>query len=358
MKNNNYALIMAGGVGSRFWPVSRESFPKQFHDLLGSGRSLLQSTFDRLEKIVPTQNIYILTNEKYQDLTLHQLDKIGKDQLILEPAMRNTAPCLLLAGLKIEKQNPHANIIVAPSDHWIEDEDAFVENVKTAWENCDHERLMTLGIPPTFPNTGYGYIEFKEEQGKNAFEVMRFTEKPDYTTAKKFYESKNYLWNSGMFLWKASAILNAFKLYAYKMFELFNAGYDLLNTTNEQSFLAENYPKAEDISIDFAIMENTKKIGVVKAGFDWNDLGTWGSLYDQLPKNDEENVIIHADVLAENATGNMIHSKAGKKVVIDGLQDFVVVDGDDVLLIAPRSREQTIKQKRSSAIDEYGERMK
>ena len=169
MKNNNYALIMAGGVGSRFWPVSRESFPKQFHDLLGSGKSLLQSTFDRLEKIVPAQNIYVLTNEMYQNLVLDQLHKIGKNQLILEPAMRNTAPCLLLAGLKIQKQNPDAKIIVAPSDHWIEDENAFVKNVKTAWENCDDERLMTMGIPPTFPNTGYGYIEFREEQDSKCF---------------------------------------------------------------------------------------------------------------------------------------------------------------------------------------------
>ena len=358
MKNNNYALIMAGGVGSRFWPVSRESFPKQFHDLLGSGKSLLQSTFDRLEKIVPAQNIYILTNEMYQNLVLDQLNKIGKDQLILEPAMRNTAPCLLLAGLKIHKQNPDAKIIVAPSDHWIEDEDAFVENVKTAWQNCDDERLMTMGIPPTFPNTGYGYIEFREEQNSNAFEVIRFTEKPDYETAKKFYESGNYLWNSGMFLWKASAIVKAFELYAHEMFKLFNDGYDQLNTTDEKKFLAENYPKSENISIDFAIMENAKKIGVVKAEFDWNDLGTWGSLYDQLPKNDQENVVIHTDLSAEDSSGNMIRSKAGKKVVIDGLENFIVVDSDDVLMIAPRSKEQTIKQKRNKAIENYGEKMK
>jgi mannose-1-phosphate guanylyltransferase len=358
MKNNNYALIMAGGVGSRFWPVSRESFPKQFHDLLGSGKSLLQSTFDRLEKIVPAKNIYILTNEMYQNLVLDQLNKIGKDQLILEPAMRNTAPCLLLAGLKIHKQNPNAKIIVAPSDHWIEDENTFVNNVKTAWQNCDDEKLMTMGIPPTFPNTGYGYIEFREEQNSKAFEVKRFTEKPDYETAKKFYESGNYLWNSGMFLWKASAIVKAFELHAHTMFKLFNAGYDQLNTAAEKKFLAENYPKSENISIDFAIMENAKKIGVVKAGFDWNDLGTWGSLYDQLPKNDQQNVVIHSDLSAEDSSGNMIRSKAGKKVVIDGLQDFIVVDSDDVLMIAPRSKEQTIKQKRNKAIENYGEKMK
>ena len=349
---------MAGGVGSRFWPVSRESFPKQFHDLLGSGKSLLQSTFDRLEKIVPAQNIYILTNDMYQKLVLDQLNKISKDQLILEPAMRNTAPCLLLAGLKIHKQNPDAKIIVAPSDHWIEDEDTFVENVKTAWENCDDERLMTMGIPPTFPNTGYGYIEFRDKPNSHAFEVKRFTEKPDYETAKKFYESGNYLWNSGMFLWKATAIVKAFELHAHTMFKLFYTGYDQLNTADEKKFLAEKYPKSENISIDFAIMENAKQIGVVKAEFDWNDLGTWGSLYDQLPKNDQDNVVIHTDLSAEDSRGNMIRSKAGKKVVIDGLHDFIVVDSDDVLMIAPRSKEQSIKQKRNNAIKNYGEKMK
>jgi mannose-1-phosphate guanylyltransferase len=326
--------------------------------LLGSGKSLLQSTFDRLEKIVPAQNIYILTNDMYQKLVLDQLNKISKYQLILEPAMRNTAPCLLLAGLKIHKQNPDAKIIVAPSDHWIEDEDTFVENVKTAWENCDDERLMTMGIPPTFPNTGYGYIEFRDKTNSHAFEVKRFTEKPDYETAKKFYESGNYLWNSGMFLWKASAIVKAFELHAHTMFKLFYTGYDQLNTADEKKFLAENYPKSENISIDFAIMENAKQIGVVKAEFDWNDLGTWGSLYDQLPKNDQGNVVIHTDLSAEDSRGNMIRSKAGKKVVIDGLHDFIVVDSDDVLMIAPRSKEQSIKQKRNNAIKNYGEKMK
>lgn len=358
MENNKYALIMAGGVGSRFWPVSRESFPKQFHDLLGCGESLLQTTFNRLKKIVPVQNIYILTNENYQGLVLDQLDEIGKDQLILEPAMRNTAPCLLLAGLKIYKQNPDAKIIVAPSDHWIDDEDTFVKNVKTAWSNCDDERLMTMGVPPTFPNTGYGYIEFDNKADSETLEVIRFTEKPDYQNAKKFYKSGNYLWNSGMFLWKATAILKAFKLHVPDMYHLFYSGLDQLNTDKEKTFLAENYPLSDNISIDFAVMENADKIGVVKAEFDWNDLGTWGSLYDQLPKNKQDNVVVHAKVLSEDSSGNIIKSDHDKKVVIDGLKDFIVVDSDDVLMIAPRSKEQSIKQKRKETIEKYGEKMK
>jgi len=358
MENNKYALIMAGGVGSRFWPVSRESFPKQFHDLLGCGESLLQTTFNRLKKIVPVQNIYILTNENYQGLVLDQLDEIGKDQLILEPAMRNTAPCLLLAGLKIYKQNPDAKIIVAPSDHWIDDEDTFVKNVKTAWSNCDDERLMTMGVPPTFPNTGYGYIEFDNKADSETLEVIRFTEKPDYQNAKKFYKSGNYLWNSGMFLWKATAILKAFKLHVPDMYHLFYSGLDQLNTDKEKTFLAENYPLSDNISIDFAVMENADKIGVVKAEFDWNDLGTWGSLYDQLPKNKQDNVVVHAKVLSEDSSGNIIKSDHDKKVVIDGLKDFIVVDSDDVLMIAPRSKEQSIKQKREETIEKYGEKMK
>lgn len=348
---------MAGGVGSRFWPVSRESFPKQFHDLLGSGRSLLQSTFDRLEKIVPAENIYILTNDKYEDLVLEQLTKVGKEQLILEPAMRNTAPCLLLAGLKVHKRDPEANIIVAPSDHWIENEAAFINNVETAWEHCDDERLMTIGIAPTFPNTGYGYIEFEQENASTQ-KVIRFTEKPDYATAKEFYHSGRYLWNSGMFLWKAKAIVNAFDKYAHGMYALFHAGYGILNTDKEKEFLKEEYPKAENISIDFAIMENARQIGVVRSDFEWNDLGTWGSLYDQLPKDEQQNAVVNAEGLIEDANGNIIRTTSGKKVVIDGIKDNIIVESDDVLLILPRSKEQDIKQMRNSAIEKFGPGMK
>ncbi len=348
---------MAGGVGSRFWPVSRESLPKQFHDLLGRGRSLLQSTYDRLEKIVPAKNIYILTNERYEELVLEQLTKVNRDQLILEPAMRNTAPCLLLAGLKIHKMDPEAKMIVAPSDHWIQNEEAFIENVETAWEYCDDERLMTIGIAPTFPNTGYGYIEF-EDADASFQKVVRFTEKPDHTTAKEFYESGRYLWNSGMFLWKAKAILDAFKKYADEMYALFNRGHEMLNTDNEKDFLLEEYPKAENISIDFAILENARKIGVVRSDFNWNDLGTWGSLYDQLPKDDHHNALVNTEALLEDANGNIIRTTSGKKVVIDGIKDHIIVESEDVLLIMPRSKEQDIKQMRNSAIDRFGTGMK
>ena len=346
MNNKNYyAILMAGGVGSRFWPVSMSKFPKQFHDMLGTGDTLIQKTFARLSNLIPKENIFILTNEAYNDLVLEQLPEVSQRQVVLEPAMRNTAPCILYASLKIQKENPDAVMIVAPSDHWIEDEQSFTNNVKEAFDYCsDNDALMTLGIQPTFPNTGYGYIEFDKNSSEQIKEVNQFREKPDYETAKEFIAQGNFLWNAGIFMWSAKSVVAAFKNFQPSLYALFEKGIAAYNTPEEYQFIKENYPKAEDVSVDYAIMESAKNVYVSKATFDWNDLGTWGSLYDKLDKNSDANATVNAKLLAEDATGNMIRTATDKLVVIDGLKDYIVVDKEDVLMIYPKSKEQDIKQ--------------
>lgn len=357
MQNKNYyAILMAGGVGSRFWPVSTESFPKQFHDMLGTGDTLLQKTFQRLNKLIPTENILILTNEKYNDLVLQQLQQVKQRQVVLEPAMRNTAPCILYASLKIQKENPDAVMIVAPSDHWIEDEDAFSQNVQQAFQFCEqNDALMTLGIKPTFPNTGYGYIECGNASAENISEVIQFREKPDYETAKQFLSQGNFLWNAGIFMWSATSVINAFKNNQPELFEHFNKGIETYNTATEAEFIEENYAKAENISVDYAIMESSKNVYVIPATFDWNDLGTWGSLYDKLDKDNANNAVVNAKTLVEDASGNMIRTAKEKVVVVDGLNDYIIVDKDEVLLIFPKTKEQDIKNVLQKVKDQFGE---
>ena len=347
---------MAGGVGSRFWPVSTESFPKQFHDMLGTGDTLLQKTFQRLNKLIPTENIFILTNEKYNDLVLQQLPEVKQKQVVLEPAMRNTAPCILYASLKIQKLNPDAVMIVAPSDHWIEDETAFTQNVQQAFQFCEqNDALMTLGIKPTFPNTGYGYIECGNASEENISEVIQFREKPDYNTAKQFLAQGNFLWNAGIFMWSASSVINAFKNNQPELFQHFNKGMALYNTDAEAKFIEENYAKAENISVDYAIMESSKNVYVIPATFDWNDLGTWGSLYDKLDKDQNQNAVVNAKTLVEDASGNMIRTAKEKVVVVDGLNDYIIVDKDEVLLIFPKTKEQDIKKVLQNVKNTFGE---
>lgn len=355
MKKNYYAILMAGGVGSRFWPVSTEDFPKQFHDMLGTGDTLIQKTFHRLANLIPKENIYILTNERYNNLVLEQLPEVSQEQVVLEPAMRNTAPCILYASLKIQKENPDAVMIVAPSDHWIEDEQTFSSNVKQAFEFCaKNDALMTLGIQPTFPNTGYGYIEFDKTSTETIKPVNQFREKPDYQTAKQFIEQGNFLWNAGIFIWSVKSVIQAFKNNQPDLYALFQAGISIYNTEAESAFIEENYPKAENISVDYAIMEKSNNVYVITAGFDWNDLGTWGSLYDKLEKNDNNNAVVNARTLVNNASGNMIRTKTNKIVVVDGLQDYIIVDKEEVLLIFPKSKEQDIKKTLQQVKDKFG----
>ena len=335
---------MAGGIGSRFWPVSTREFPKQFHDMLGSGETLIQKTFSRLSQIIPKENILILTHESYNDLILEQLPMVKQEQIVLEPAMRNTAPCILYASLKIKKLNPNAVMVVAPSDHWIEDEMQFVANLQRSFDLCEREEsLMTLGILPTAPNTGYGYIEFDKLDSRSIKKVVQFREKPDSKTARRFIQSRNYLWNAGIFIWSVRSILKAFEEFQPEMFALFMEGYEVYNSEKESAFIQENYPKADNISIDYAIMENAKNVYVLPATFDWNDLGTWGSLHEKLPKDDNNNAVVNAIVLLQNASNNIIRTAIGKQVIVDGLDDYIIVDKDSVLLIYPKSKEQEIK---------------
>ncbi len=359
MKNKNYyAILMAGGVGSRFWPVSTEEFPKQFHDMLGTGDTLIQKTFNRLADLIPKENIFILTNERYNDLVFEQIPEVTKRQVVLEPAMRNTAPCILYASLKIQKENPDAVMIVAPSDHWIEDEKAFSKNVQKAFDFCaENNALMTLGITPTFPNTGYGYIEFDKTSEKVIKSVNQFREKPDYETAKTFINQGNFLWNAGIFMWSVKSVVQAFKDNQPILYALFETGIDSYNTDFEDDFIRDNYGKSENISVDYAIMEKSKNVFVIAAEFDWNDLGTWGSLYDKLDKDHSGNAVVNSRTLTEDASGNMIRTKNDKVVVIDGLQDYIVVDKDEVLLIYPKSKEQDIKKVLQKVKTTYGDHL-
>jgi len=353
-----YAVIMAGGVGSRFWPLSTSKYPKQFHDMLGSGETLLQSTFKRLTNVVPLENILILSNDAYNDIIKEQLPNIKQEQIILEPAMRNTAPCILLAAMKIHKKNPNAVMMVAPSDHYIINKDNFVSDINLAFQAAlKNDILITLGIKPTFPNTGYGYIKYENTEDKELFKVEKFTEKPTLRKAKQFLEEGNYVWNAGIFVWKASFIIDSFKEHLLEMHELFDAGVSSLNTKEEDAFVNEIYPASQNISIDYAIMEKSESVYVIPASFKWSDLGTWGSLYEELAKDDHNNAVVKARLMKSDSKGNMIYTHKSKVVIIDGLEDYIVVDNEDVLMIVPRAKEQEIKEIRNSVMEKFDENL-
>lgn len=348
---------MAGGVGSRFWPVSTTEYPKQFHDMLGAGVSLLQKTFGRLSRFIPAENILILTNERYTELVMEQLPDINPSQVVAEPAMRNTAPCILYAAMKIRKLNPDALMVVAPSDHWIEDEKAFEADVLQCFEMCSKSPVLcTLGIAPSFPNTGFGYIEFdrSEKDQPGLKKVQQFREKPDYETAKHFLSQGNFLWNAGIFMWSAAAIIDAFKLYQPEAHALFEKGIGVYNTSSEEEFIGVNYGKAENISIDYAILEQSDAVYVLPAGFDWNDLGTWGSLYDKLPKDSSGNAGLTDRILTDDCENIIVRLPQGKIGVVEGLKDYIVVDSEKALLILPKHKEQEIKQWVSRVKDTLG----
>ena len=355
MQNNYYAVIMAGGVGSRFWPLSTQKFPKQFHDMLGTGESLLQITFKRLSKLIPQKNILIATNLQYKELVMSQLDGIDEQQLLLEPVMRNTAPCILYAALKIRQKDPEAVMIVAPSDHWIDNEEEFIRNIKTSFDSCaENDILMTLGIQPTNPNTGYGYIEFEKTTTKIK-KVNQFTEKPDLEAATQFIKNGNYLWNAGIFIWSIKSIINAFEKYLPEMNTLFCEGVDVYNTDFEDDFIKDNYAVAENISIDYGIMQKALNIYTLPVEFGWNDLGTWNSLYEKLNKDNDQNAVVNAKAIFRNASNNMIRTVKNKHVIIQGLDDFIVIEKDDVLLICPKKNEQEIKQIVAEVKEQFGD---
>jgi len=357
MNKDYYAVIMAGGIGSRFWPVSTQAFPKQFHDMLGTGQTLLQKTFSRLNKIIPSENIYILTNEMYQEITLKQLPEISKEQLVLEPAMRNTAPCILLSALKIKKENPNALMLVAPSDHWIEDENAFAKDVQACFDAAQKEDiLLTLGIEPSFPNTGYGYIESDKNDVSEIKKVKQFREKPDYETAKQFLAAENFLWNAGIFIWSAKSILASFENHLSEMNSLFSKGMEVLNTSEEKQFIEMNYPEAENISIDYGILEKANNVYLKRATFDWNDLGTWGALYDKLEKDKDNNSVVNAETYLKDSKNNVVFTNTKKLVVLDGIENYIVVDKEDVLLLFPKKKEQEIKELLKEVSNKFGKK--
>ncbi len=342
--NNHYGMIMAGGIGSRFWPESTTDMPKQFLDLLGTGKSFIQQTFERLNKLIPAGQIYLLTNERYRKLIKEQLPQISDTQIIAEPVMRNTAPAILYAVKKIYKLNPDANLLIAPSDHYIADEDKFIANVQTAFKATTRKNiLMTLGIIPHSPNTGYGYIQYDNTTENHIKKVLKFTEKPDLDTAIKFLNAGNYLWNAGIFIWRASVILDAFQKYLPGMYAKMSTGDTLYNTDKEAAFIKEIFPQLQNISIDYGILEKADNVYVLLAEFVWNDLGAWNAIYEQLKQTGKDNVTINSNLLADNSQGNLIKTN-GKNVVLKDLRDYIVVDSKDTLMIIPRKDDQKVKE--------------
>ena len=343
---NNFCVIMAGGVGSRFWPFSTNERPKQFLDLFGTGRTLLQMTFDRFKRIMPVENIYIASNTLYKDLILEQLPEITENQVLLEPARRNTAPCICYAVNKIMALNENANIVVSPSDHLILKEDEFVEIVKRGLNFTENnDCLLTLGIKPSRPETGYGYIQVDGNDAKKDFyKVKTFTEKPNLELAKVFLESGEFLWNSGMFLWNGKTISEAFDLYAIEMSNKFKSGKEFYNTDKEQDFINNIYQSCTNLSIDYAILEKAKNVHVIAAEFGWSDLGTWGSLYELSNKDENNNVTLKGKSLLYESKNNIIAIPEGKLAVVQGLDDYIIAQADNALLICQKSEEQRIRQ--------------
>jgi mannose-1-phosphate guanylyltransferase len=342
---------MAGGIGSRFWPYSRSKKPKQFLDILGTGRTLLQSTYDRFVQIIPKENILIVSNEDYADLILEQLPEIKPDQVLLEPMRRNTAPCVAYANYKIKTLNPGANIVVAPSDHIILKEQAFIKVVKSGLMYVEkNDTLLTLGIQPNRPETGYGYIQISNDKesiklNESFRKVKTFTEKPDLELAKKFMESGDFFWNSGMFFWSLSSISNAFEMFLPDIDTLFKEGMPYYNTPGEKKYIYGAYAKCSNISIDYGIMEKAQNVDVLCADIGWSDLGTWGSLYEISQKDKKNNYTRGGKSFLYDTKECLINMSCDKKiVVIQGLDDYIVVDTDDVLLICKKQEEQRIKQ--------------
>ena len=337
---------MAGGIGSRFWPMSRTSLPKQFLDVLNTGKTLVQWTYERYAKFIPVENIYIVTSEEYVDIVKTQLPMLPIDNILAEPSKKNTAPCIAYISFKLAQINPDAKCIVAPSDHLILEEDRFQSIALEALDFVDHiKALVTLGIQPTHPNTGYGYIQYEGlEVAKDVFKVKTFTEKPDLEIAKSFLESGDFLWNAGIFAWKISSILTAFEKYQPEMYELFDQEKMHFNTPAEKAAIQKIYPQCTNISIDIAIMEKANNVYVMPASFGWSDLGTWNSAYENMEKDYLGNCVASDNVIVIDATKCMINSPKDKLVVVQGLDDFIVVDTKDVLLICSRDKEQSIKE--------------
>jgi len=344
--NNHYVAIMAGGIGSRFWPKSRTAYPKQFLDILGLGRTLIQMTYDRFTRFIPKENIFIVTNADYVKIVKKQLPELADSQILGEPVRKNTAPCVAYISNKIHKLNPNAVMIVAPSDHLVLNTDAYIEISNKAIDfAAKNDALVTLGIVPSRPDTGYGYIQYDEESSKeNVFKVKTFTEKPTLEIAKKFLKSGDFLWNAGIFIWNVKSVINAFNKHQPDIAEAFSTQADIYNSDKEKKFIKKAYELSPNISIDYGIMEKSDNVYVIPSEFGWSDLGTWQSLYERYEKDYLGNAVSGKNVMIFDSSNNMIMVPDEKLVVLEGLENYIVVDTGDSLLVCQRNKEQEIKQ--------------
>jgi mannose-1-phosphate guanylyltransferase len=345
MNANNYVVIMAGGIGSRFWPMSRQDFPKQFLDILNSGKTLIQWTYERFESFIPRENIYVVTSQEYTGIVKDQLPSLPMENILGEPSRKNTAPCIAYISYKLLQKDPKASLIVAPADHLILDKKGFNKVCLEALSFVNkHNAFITLGIKPSSPNTGYGYIQYEQHAvSDNVYKVKTFTEKPNLELAKTFLASGDFLWNAGIFVWKVKNIISAFEKYLPEMYEVFSAEKDSFNTPGEKKALEHIYPLCTNISIDFGIMEKADNVYVIPSSFGWSDLGTWNSAYDNLEKDYLDNAVAGKNVVVIDATRCMVHAPDKKLLVLQGLDNFIVVDTKDVLLICKKDQEQEIK---------------
>ncbi len=346
---NNHLVIMAGGVGSRFWPMSTAECPKQFIDVLGIGKTLLQLTVERFGDLVSPENVWVVTNESYADIVAEQLPNMPKGNILCEPCRRNTAPCIAYVSWRIKSRDPKANIVVTPSDHIVMNVPEFQHIINDCMKfTCDTDAIVTLGMKPSRPETGYGYIQADlasaSLRNKGIFRVDSFREKPDLATAKEYISHNNYFWNAGIFIWNVNTIVNAFRMYQPKLAKIFESMNSVYGTEKEQEVINEKFPGCENISVDYAIMEKAEEIFVCPADFGWSDLGTWGSLQTHLKHDLYGNATIGEDVQLYECHNCIVHTAQEKKVVVQGLDGFIVAENNDTLLICKLSEEQRIKQ--------------
>jgi len=358
MSKHHYVAIMAGGIGSRFWPMSRTNHPKQFLDILGTGKTLIQQTFERYSKVVTPENIYVVTSNEYIDTVKKQLPQLASENILLEPFRKNTAPCIAFVSFKLFQKDPKACLIAAPSDNLVLETDEFVKTCKKALSFVEHiNAFVTIGIKPAYPNTGYGYIQHDTvEAAPDIYKVKTFTEKPNVELAKTFIASGDFLWNAGIFFMKAKNILGAFEKHLPEMYEAFAAEKDKFNTEEEAAALEEIYPQCSNISIDFGIMEKADNVFVIPASFGWSDLGTWNSAWENMDKDESGNAIAGKKVILFDASGSMVHVPDNKLVVLQGIEGFIVVDTKDVLLICKKEREQEVREYLAEVKKNFGEK--
>ena len=349
MDTNNYAVIMAGGIGERFWPMSNTKRPKQFIDILGTGKTLIAQTYERFLDVCIPENIYVVTNRTYKDLVLSQLDGISEAQIICEPARKNTAPCIAYAAYKLQSLNPSARMVVAPSDHIILKEAVFCDIIRAALDAAKDEcNFYTLGIKPYRPDTGYGYIQYLADERFAGQPLMRkvktFTEKPNEELAASFLQSGDFLWNSGIFIWSAKAIIDAFEKFQPEISDVFQKAIGLYNTPEEITYIDKAYVACKSISIDYAIMEKAENVFVFISDFGWSDLGTWGSLYEARHKDENKNAIIGSNVMTYDTSNCIVNVPEGKIVVLQGLDNYIISEWDNALLICQKHQEQQIRK--------------